>query len=346
MNSRIKINIISDPSNQRFSHQLPSYLISEGFDFYENNVEDIVWDMVVLYENVPDSYQVRCKSGGLVFISAEPPENKRYATRFLKQFDHVITTHPSICHPNNYLHQPAIDWWFGKTSKPLAYTYHFQQIEEFPLPQKTKKISFVASNQSALPGHIKRLRFLHAVKQNFGDRIDFFGRGFHQVEDKADALLPYMFSICIENSSILHYWTEKVADPFLAYTVPIYFGCQNIEDYFDSKSIVHIDVNDIPNSLAVIQHVLDHAEQIYADKMPSMLESRKKLLHEYNIFGLLKRFYQNYVSISQLVGEIKTTIHPQQYFFETAMINKFLYGLNFAKRFRYKVLSKLKLIPY
>lgn len=347
MKSSIKINILLHASKFSFTRQLPSYMAMEGFDFYENSQLDIVWDMVVSFEGMPVSQQIRCKRGGLIFISPEPPDTKRYANRFLNQFDHVISTQPKIKHANNHLSQPATDWWFGRNVKQLRYHHHFDQLENLPLSPKTSKISFIASNQSTVPGHIKRLKFLNAVKNTFGNRIDYFGRGFNQVDDKADALLPYMFSICIENSAIPHYWTEKIADPILGFTVPIYGGCLNLADYFSPNSYVKIDVDDIPNSLLAIEHILSNASKIYQDKLPALLESRRKLLHEYNMYGMLRRFYEKEFALEVQPGHvIDILLHPQNQYFESVIINKMVNQRNFIKRFRYKVLSKLKLISY
>ncbi len=74
--------------------------------------------------------------------------------------------------------------------------------------------------------------FFDTINKYFEKEIEFFGKNINPIHDKADALLRYKFSICIENSSINDYWTEKFADPILAYTIPIYYGCMNIEDYY------------------------------------------------------------------------------------------------------------------
>lgn len=347
MDSRIRINILLNLSMVSLIRQLPPYLRKQGFDFYENSQLDIVWDMVVMFEGMPQIQRIKCKQGGLIYISAEPPNSRRYASRFLSQFDHIISTHPKINHASNHLSQPAVDWWFGRNYKPVRYNYQFEQLEHLPLPNKTHKISFIASNQSNMPGHIKRLKFLAAVKNAFGDQIDYYGYGFNLVQDKADALLPYMFSVCIENSSIPHYWTEKLADPLLGYTIPVYAGCLNIDAYFPADSHLKIDVNDIPNSLKTIGALIANSNQIYQNKLPALLESRKKLLHEYNMFGVLKRFYEEKVASDMQEKYVnEKRLHPPQYFFETAIINKLLKQKNFLKRLRYKIMYKLKLISY
>ena len=47
-----------------------------------------------------------------------------------------------------------------------------------------------------------------------------------------------MFSICIENSSHHGYHTEKIIDAFLSKTVPIYWGCKDLETFYDMDGII------------------------------------------------------------------------------------------------------------
>ncbi len=70
------------------------------------------------------------------------------------------------------------------------------------------------------------------------------------IHDSKDALFESMFSVIIENSSESSYFTEKIIDAFQTYTIPIYWGCPNISDFFDSKGILFI------NSVAELEQLL------------------------------------------------------------------------------------------
>ena len=49
-----------------------------------------------------------------------------------------------------------------------------------------------------------------------------------------------MFSICVENSSNRGYHTEKIIDAFLSKTVPIYWGCPNLEELgYDPNGFIY-----------------------------------------------------------------------------------------------------------
>ena len=56
-----------------------------------------------------------------------------------------------------------------------------------------------------------------------------------------DILFNSMFSIVIENTAEHDYFSEKIIDCFATMTVPIYFGCMNIGEYFDLSGIIIIN---------------------------------------------------------------------------------------------------------
>ena len=52
--------------------------------------------------------------------------------------------------------------------------------------------------------------------------------------------------ICFENSSRENYLTEKLLNAYLGGTIPIYWGCPNIDDYVNRNAILYLkpDHND------------------------------------------------------------------------------------------------------
>ncbi|MDP3372003.1 MAG: hypothetical protein Q8S21_03845 [Candidatus Paracaedibacteraceae bacterium] len=79
------------------------------------------------------------------------------------------------------------------------------------------------------------------------------------------------FSIAIENCNQHNYFTEKVLECFMTLTIPIYIGCPNIGDYFDTRGIlIARDIDDvikIANSLT---------PETYAKMLPFALINQKK----------------------------------------------------------------------
>lgn len=54
------------------------------------------------------------------------------------------------------------------------------------------------------------------------------------------------FGVVIENFSHRGFFSEKIIDCFLMKTIPIYWGCSNIGDFFDNKGIINFsNVDDL-----------------------------------------------------------------------------------------------------
>ena len=68
----------------------------------------------------------------------------------------------------------------------------------------------------------------------------------------------YKFVICFENSHSPGYITEKIFNVFLAKTIPIYDGAQNINDFINKKSYINFDKNVIDKI-----KLLDNNEELY-----------------------------------------------------------------------------------
>jgi len=114
-------------------------------------------------------------------------------------------------------------------------------------PQKTKLISMMVSEKTNLEGHKYRHELIQKILLT-DLPIDIYGRGcqfYSHFKDKrvkgefieTEPYNDYHFHICIENCKSNHYFSEKIINPLLASTVPVYMGCQNIESYFPNNTI-------------------------------------------------------------------------------------------------------------
>ncbi|OGB33306.1 MAG: hypothetical protein A3F78_16560 [Burkholderiales bacterium RIFCSPLOWO2_12_FULL_61_40] len=125
--------------------------------------------------------------------------------------------------------------------------------------------------------------------------VDIFGRGIRFIGDKWDGLAPYRYALAIENSSSRDYWTEKVADCFLAWTVPIYYGCTNLEDYFPPGAFVRIDINEPDKAIEIISSLM--SDDDWRRRLPALNEARQLVLDRYQFFPLMcdlvDRHYEN-----------------------------------------------------
>ena len=177
---------------------------------------------------------------------------------------------------------------------------------------KSKLISAVASKEMFLPLHRTRTRLIDDLESQNNYHIDVFGKGRTYIESKNDGLDGYMYSVAIENTSSKHYWTEKIGDCIRSLTVPIYFGCEEIERYFPASSLIKMKQSDFEDGL---KGVLDSLSEIdYRRRIPALLEARRLLETRYNFgyqIGELLRQEPQRTGIKKLrrVWDSNTIIH-------------------------------------
>ena len=192
-------------------------------------------------------------------------------------FARVLTHHIPLKDPKYVASHPAIPWHVNRT---------FDQLTSCPIPEKMKGLSWVIGDAMDLPGHIRRWSFLDFIRKA-GLPIDVYGKKIQYIEDKWDGLAPYRYSLAIENNSGPDCWTEKLADCFLTWTIPFYYGCTNLEDYFPEDSFIRIDITRHEKSLEKIRHSME--SETWEKRVPALEEARKLILHRYQIFPHLSR---------------------------------------------------------
>ena len=110
-------------------------------------------------------------------------------------------------------------------------------VQDRKVHEKTKLVSMIASNKRMCEGHARRLQFV----DKFRDKLDFYGRGFNEISCKEDGLRDYMFSVGIENAVYDTYFTEQLTDCFACGTIPIFYGCKGVTEYFNEDGIIFLD---------------------------------------------------------------------------------------------------------
>ena len=137
--------------------------------------------------------------------------------------------------------------------------------EDWCVYNKTRTVSIIASAKKDTEGHQLR----HEIIEKSGlDDLALFGRGYHAIPYKLEALKDFRFSFVIENSRIDYYFTEKLIDCLLTGTVPVYFGCPSIGEFFNTDGFLFLndihELNDIENQLT---------EELYTEKLPAIREN-------------------------------------------------------------------------
>jgi hypothetical protein len=107
--------------------------------------------------------------------------------------------------------------------------------------------------------------------QTIGDR--------HNIEDarlgKETVFGNSMFGVAIENFSHRGYFSEKILDCFLMKTIPVYWGCSNIGDFFNKKGLIEFGN---PDDLIYIMNGIDEK---YYISLQDIIEENYTLALQY-----------------------------------------------------------------
>jgi hypothetical protein len=234
------------------------------------------------YWVILDSYRVgsisQVKAGLVLLVTIEEVDIMTYPNDYLTQFDFIITSRQDINGKNVNKWHYLCPWHIKKNYDEIMINNSFT---------KTKDLSIICSDSTIINGHKKRYAFVNRLIGHFKDNVDVFGKGSNFIPDKYTGLAPYRYSVAIENSAIQDYFTEKISDCFLSNTVPIYYGCHNINKYFDSNSFLQIDIDDYKKSIKLIEQAI--AENFYEKNINALISSKEKSLNDYQIFSSLSK---------------------------------------------------------
>jgi hypothetical protein len=237
-------------------------------------------DFLLVLNYIPEKMRVKCPPGNIWAMLQEPYLLKTFGWMEAPhdQFARVYTHHLPSAGPRYIKTQTCLPWHINR---------NYDELIEAPVPKKTKNLSWITTNKKNFPGHKLRMNFFEKLANDDIFNIDLFGFGFNPLEDKWDGLAPYKYSLAVENSSSEDYWTEKIADCFLSYTLPIYYGCTNLEKYFPAESFISIDINNYKESVDIIRRTLK--ENAWESRLDAIIEARKRVLEKYQLFPYITK---------------------------------------------------------
>ncbi|MGM0518979.1 MAG: glycosyltransferase family 10 domain-containing protein [Campylobacterota bacterium] len=266
--------------------------------------DDYDWLVIIddITKRIPNRTEIlKCPKENTILVTTEPPSITKYGKAFANQFNFLITNQDEkyLSHNNAQRGQTGNIWFYGKT---------LDEIQEVKEPNKTKKISTVCSNkQQGHTIHKKRFEFTEVVQKRV-PQLERFGKGYNWIDLKADAIDDYEFHIAIENHYAKDIWTEKLADTFLGYAVPIYYGCPNVYDYFPKDSIILIDIFDVEGSIKKIKQIIETPGE-YERRLPAVKEARRRVIEEYNLLSMIDKI------VTENSNEKKTEISSKNKIF-------------------------------
>lgn len=281
---------------------------------FEINNDTNECDFWIVYDGINKylSETAFCPPQNVIFLTGEVVPFWHYPDPFLRQFGKVITARKDIRHPEVHNERHTCVW---HVKKNLDY------LKSLPPPLKRKNLSTITSSSVFFEGHKLRYAFVNKLKGHFKKDLDWYGKGEKLIDDKWDGLIDYRYSMAIENSVHRGYFTEKIVDCYLAYTLPIYFGCPNIHDYFDPESMIVLDINDYEKSISIIEEAM--RLNVYEKKLASLIKMREKILSEISFFPFITNWLDQNCAVS--ARKRKKVVLSSDYFEKPKTLRQLLY---------------------
>lgn len=163
-----------------------------------------------------------------VFWQVEPEEIRETEAKLIKNwkfYDLILTWNHMVLSqvPNSRLFPCGAVW-----------------NHESDTSQKKFGVSYLTSSKTDCAGHRYRQEIFDILpaSEQRGRLPIFKHRSPPQLYDKRSILVPFQYSIIMENCQRPNYFTEKILDCFANKTIPIYWGCPNIHEFFDKEGIL------------------------------------------------------------------------------------------------------------
>lgn len=165
-----------------------------------------------------------------------------------------------IDNPKHY-RLPLYAWWIAPNDLVKPPSFDAKKI----LSQKTRFCNFIYGN----PNTTKRISFMQKLSRykqvdSGGTLLNNIGRVITEME-KIDFIKDYKFTIAFENSEYPGYTTEKLVQPMIAYSIPIYCGNPLIGKDFNTQSF--INYADFSSEDELIGRIIeiDQNDKLYMD---------------------------------------------------------------------------------
>lgn len=210
--------------------------------------DQMEWDGITLfvdgYVNSPivDRVKSKYKIGWLHEPQCLHPEN--YQIKRPERFDFILTYYKPLLIQGPLLGHLQDNRFNPIRFAPYAGTWIPRDL--WGLRPKTKLVSMLYGDKRATEGHRIRHEIANAVRPL--GIVDFYGFEGEAVdyspETKLKVLGDYAFSIVTEACMQENLFTELLLDCFTVGTIPIFWGCPNVSEFFNDEGIIKISKAD------------------------------------------------------------------------------------------------------
>ena len=169
--------------------------------------------------------------------------------------------------------------------------------------QKTNQISYLMSSKINGNDYHMRFMIMRWLQQNSLPNWEIlWHRSPPRVPDKNKFFTQAKFNIACENQVMNNMFTEKLIDCFKTRTVPLYYGCQNLDRYFNPKGVLSFNT-------------IDEFKELITSLRPEMYDEMMPYIEEN--YELSKPYWEK--TVYQRIEEVVS-----DRFFNTNQENNFL----------------------
>jgi len=286
--------------NEDLNKLLTRLLIQKPSDFNYFEITDKIEeaDFVFVIDRISEKYDKnilnkRSKNSKLVVVQREPDSVNRLDNHLINISDKNFTYGK-----NNHI--TFVLWWLD---------YNYESLKKLKYNDIEKKLEYccITTNIKILQGHQFRMDWLSQA-QKYLD-IDFYGRdnlkssfnnykgtpesfcktnGDNKSRDKS-IIQSYNKSFSFDNTKQKNFIT-RVNEDFLMWTLPLYWGCPNIDEIYPKNSYRFIDITK-PISNETLEYI---KSPVGNDEISAIEEARLLVLDKYNywfsIADIIKTF--------------------------------------------------------
>lgn len=213
---------------------------------------------------------------------------------------------PCLISFNSENHLNPGEWWISHT---------YDTLMGLEAPMKAKKLICIMTHQNHNRIYTQRVEFMKAFSRVYAD-YDLYGRpeenfrlepefkkvyrgslgmnnydgyiGQHFIGK--EIIGDYRYSLEFDVGPTRNYISERFYDAMLLWTMPIYFGSNNVHEHLPRESFYYVNVNDLTDINKVVSIVDSDSRET---SIKAISEARYRLLNEYQIWPMVHYIVNN-----------------------------------------------------
>jgi hypothetical protein len=276
---------LEDPLYNRFKARCVDKPITLFYDYIPKSIQDL--------EHNPYNFLLLHEPNEFFGMHTWAKNNHQYFTAILTWNEELLNEVPN-----------AILFNHNARNTSDEYVESFRHILD-----KKFEVSFLAGAKTLVEGHILRQEIF-----KLGDQITIPKKWYHTLPDfnqddfnkggigrpatawegKTICYNEPMFHVAVENVKANNWYTEKIGEAFSTKTLPIYWGCPNIGDFYDSRGIITFESKD-----ELVDIVNNLTPELYYEMKPYIDHNYEVAFHD-NFEYKLDNFFKELIELNNL----------------------------------------------